>query len=156
MKEKISSIFNWGAGTFQVITKSKLVSIGCFLFQGTLHVINPVGSLRWDARTLAVFVALYAAVSIVFVLTNKNETVGKGKKLAGDLVKGTIEGKRDPVKHGQELLIKSPALKEQAKESSDRLDQHLSVLSEKQKKATGAGKAVSLIFYSALLAGASP
>lgn len=59
--------------------KNKLVVIGCMLFQGIIHMINPRGSLQWSAGMLSIFVALYALVSIVFLLTNKNETVGKGK-----------------------------------------------------------------------------
>lgn len=77
-KERIGKSVGWGIGAFGIIMKSKLVSIGCFLFTGVMHVINPRGGLRWTAGMLAGFVALYAVVSIIFVLTNKNETVGKG------------------------------------------------------------------------------
>lgn len=152
MKEKISGLLNWGVGTFQIIMKNKLVSIGCFLFTGILHVANPRGGLRWTAGLLSIVVALYALLSLIFILTDKNEKVGKGKDAAGDLVKGVLEGNKDPILHGQTLIPKNQVLDERSKQTRSRLDDRMQALSEKQKKEPKAGKVVMCVFYSILLA----
>lgn len=151
-KERIGRSVGWGIGAFGIIMKSKLVSIGCFMYTGILHIINPRGGLRWTAGMLAGFVALYALVSLIFVLTNKNKTVGKGKNLAGNMVKGVIEGNRDPIVQGQGLTSKKKSVNDRQKESNSRLDKHLKPLSEMQKREPKAGKAVMIVFYLILLA----
>ena len=52
-KGKLGKTIDWGVGAFDVIMKSKLVSIGCFLYTGFCHLLNPRGSLRWTAGVLA-------------------------------------------------------------------------------------------------------
>lgn len=120
--------------------KNKLVSIGYFLFQGIMYVVNPLGGLRRDAGMLAGLIALYSLISMAFVLTNNNQTVGKGKKLAGNLIKGNIESKKDPVVQGRELFSKNNIIDEKAKETSSKWDNRLQSLSEKQKQKPKAGK----------------
>lgn len=154
MINKLSDLLNRGVGAFQIIMKSRLVSIGCFLFTGILHVIDPRGGLRWTAGLLALVVALYALLSLIFLLTDKNEKIGKGKEVAGGLVKGVIEGNKDPVKQGQDLVSKNKTIGERSKRSNSRLDDHLQALAEKQKQEPKAGKAVMCVFYAILLAGA--
>ncbi len=154
MKEKIGKCLNWGIGAFSIIMKNKLVVIGCMLFQGIIHMINPRGSLQWSAGMLSIFVALYALVSIVFLLTNKNETVGKGKKIAGDLVQGTIKGNKDPALQGQDLVSKDKVIDKKTQESNNRWDERMQVLAEKQKQEPKAPKIVMLIFYTIMLIGA--
>lgn len=151
MKEKISGLFNWGVGVFKVIMKSKLVSIGCFLFTGILHIINPRGGLQWTAGMLAGFTAIYALLSLIFVLTDNNEKVGKGREIAGGLVKGVVQGNKDPVVYGQNMVSKNKKVDETMKETNSKWDQSLQVLSEKQKEEPKAGKVVMTIFYSLLL-----
>ena len=153
-KENIGKSVSWGIGAFNIIMKSKLVSIGCFLFTGILHVINPRGGLRWTAGMLAGFVALYALVSFILLLTNNNKTVAKGKEIAGGLVKGVIEGNRDPIVHGQELTSKNKKVSERKKETNSKLDERMQSLSEKQKKEPKAGRIVMCVFYAILFVGA--
>lgn len=148
---KISKIFNWGLGTFQIVMKNKLVSIGCFLVPGLFHTFNPEGSLNWDTMILSILLILYASISIVFVLTNKNKTVGKGKDIAGNLVKGYFEGQRDNAGLGQEVFSKNEVISEHTNASNERLDKHAEKLREKQKK-TSPGTIALLITYILLLA----
>ena len=154
LKEKVSKFLNWGVGAFSIIMKNKLVVIGCMLFQGIIHMLDPRGSLRWSAGMLSIFVALYALISIIFILTNKNETVGKGKKIAGDLVLETIRGDKDPALQGQELVSKDTVLDQKTQESNSRWDERMQILAEKQKKEPKVPEIVMLIFYIIVLIGA--
>ena len=134
MKEKLGSLLNRSVGAFQIIMKNKLVNMGCFLFAGILHVMDPRGGLRWTAGLLALCVALYALISFIFVLSNKNETVGKGKSLAGSLVHGVMEGNKDPVVQGQKLMSKSRVLDKESKNSNSKWDRRMQMLENKQKQ----------------------
>lgn len=153
MNGKFGKLLIWSTGAFQIVMKNKLVSIGCFLVQGLFHVFSPVGSLRWDAKMLAGLLALYSLISIVFVLTNNNQTVGKGKTLAGGLVKGVFDGNKDTALQGQKLLSKNRTIDEKAKKSKRQWDNRLQVLSDKQKNEPKAEKAVLIFFYCILLIG---
>lgn len=148
---KISRLFNWGVGAFQIVMKNKIVSTGCFLIPGITHLFRPVGSLDWDTMMLSLLLLLYSVVSIIFVLTNKNELVGKGRELAGGFVKGYFEGQRDNASIGQELLAKDSVIGEHMKESNKRLDKRVEKLTEKQKNTGTLGKTALLIFYTLLL-----
>ena len=68
MKWKLSGLVNRGIGAFGVLMNCKLVSIIIFLFTGTLHIIDPRGGLRGTVTMLSLFIALYALLSIVFIL----------------------------------------------------------------------------------------
>ena len=151
VKEKLGSLLNRSVGAFQIIMKNKLVNMGCFLFAGILHVMDPRGGLRWTAGLLALCVALYALISFIFVLSNKNETVGKGKSLAGSLVHGVMEGNKNPVVQGQKLMSKSRVLDKESKNSNSKWDRRMQMLENKQKQEPKAGKVVLCIFYSILL-----
>ncbi len=85
--------------------KNKLVVIGCMIFQGIMHILNPRGSLQWSAGMLSIFIVLYALVSMIFILTRNNKTVGKGKKIAGDFVHGVVKGNKDPAINAQEFMV---------------------------------------------------
>jgi hypothetical protein len=43
---KISRLFNWGVGAFQIVMKNKIVSTGCFLIPGITHLFKPIGSKK--------------------------------------------------------------------------------------------------------------
>ncbi len=152
-KENIGKSVGWSIGAFNIIMDSKLVSIGCFLVIGVLHVIDPAGGLRFTARLLAGFIALYALVSVILILSNNNKTVAKGKEIAGGLVKGVIDGNRDPIKSGQELTSKNKTVSKRHKESNSKMDSSMRALAEKQRKEPKAGKVIMLIFYLILLVG---
>ena len=158
MKEKVSKFLNWGVGAFSIIMKNKLVIIGCMLFQGIIHMLDPRGSLRWSAGMLSIFVALYAVLSIIFILTNKNKTVGKGKKIAGDLVLDTIKGNKEPAMQSQELTSIDKVIEQKTKESNDRWDERMRILArilaENQTKESKVPEIVMLIFYIIVLIGA--
>lgn len=153
MKDKLGRLFVWSIGAFQIIMKNKLVSIGCFLVQGLFHVFSPGGSLRWDAGMLAGLLAVYSLISIVFVLTDRNQTVGKGKNIAGGLVKGVFDGKKDTTLQGQELLSKNSVIDEKSKQSNKQWDSKLQVLADRQKNEPTAGKVIMIVFYTILLIG---
>lgn len=148
---KVGRLFNWGLGTFQIVMRNKLVAIGCFLVTGLFHTFSPVGSLDWDTMMLSLLLMLYAAVSIVFVLSNKNKTIGKGKDVAGNLVKGYFEGQRDNSAKGQKLLSKNKNMSEHTNASNKQLDERVGKLKEKQVNASP-GKIALLITYILLLA----
>ena len=149
---KVGKLFNWGLGAFQIVMKNKLVSTGCFLVTGLFHTFSPVGSLDWDTMMLSLFLMLYAVASIVFVLSNKNELVGKGKEAAEGLVHGYFKGQMDNASKGQELFSKSKKLSEHTQASNERVDERLKKLTEKKNQAGSPGKIVLVILYALLLA----
>ena len=154
MKEKIEKLFTWGAGTFNLVMKNKLVSVGCFLVPGLFHTFNPVGSLDWDTMMLSLMLMLYAVVSLIFVLSDGNKKVGKGQEIAGDLVKGYFEGQKENAAKGQEVLSKNEKLNKHIKASNERFDERVEKISEieKKKKKSSPRKIVMIIIYSLLLA----
>ena len=149
---KISELFNWGMGAFQIVMKNKIVSTGCFLMPGIFHLLKPVGSLDWDTMMLSLMLMLYSVVSIVFVLTDKNKMVGKGQELAGGFVRGFFEGQKDSAAMGQKLLKKNPAINEHTKASNERLDKRVKQLKEKTNSISALGRITLLIIYTLLLA----
>ena len=104
MKWKLSGLVNRGIGAFGVLMNCKLVSIIIFLFTGTLHIIDPRGGLRGTVTMLSLFIALYALLSIVFILTGSNDKVGEGKKFASDMVRDTFKGDGNPMMKINEVL----------------------------------------------------
>lgn len=149
---KIEKSFNWGLGAFEIVMKNKLVTTVCFLVTGIFHAINPLNSLYGDTMMLSLFLMLYAVVSLVFVISNKNEMVGKGREAAQGLVKDFVKGQKDKVSKGQELLLKNKSISEHAKESNERMDKRVAKLKEKNNKAFKPGKVLLIIFYIVLLA----
>lgn len=150
-KDKIEKTIGWGVGAVNIIMGSKLVSIGCFLYTGINHIVNPSGGLRFTAGMLSGFIALYALVSIIFVLSNNNQKAAQGKEIMGGLVKGVVDGYKDPLNQGKELASKSKAISEKKIAADTKFGNSVKVLSEKQKKEIKAGKAVLLIIYIFLL-----
>lgn len=148
----MGKFLSWGTGAFQIVMKNKLVAIICFMFPGVMHTIDPVGSLDWDTMMLSFLLMLYAAVSIVFVLSNKNEIIGKGREAAGNLVKDYFEGQRDNSAKEQELLSNSKLIGERIKDSNTRFDERAKKLYEKHKNRPEPGKIVLFVTYSLLLA----
>ena len=104
MKDKFAKLVNRGINIFGILMKCKLVTIIIFLFTGTLHIIDPRGGLRGTVTMLTIFIALYALLSIVFILTKKNQTVGEGKKFASDMVRDTFKGDGNPISKINEIL----------------------------------------------------
>lgn len=153
-KERIGKSIGWGVGAFDIIMKSKLVSIGCFLVIGFLHIIDPSGGLNFTARLLAGFIALYALLSFILLLTDNNQKIAKGKEIAGGLVKGVINGNRDPIVQGQELTSKNKVVNERQKQSNSKLEDRMQSVSKKQQEEPKAGKVVMCIFYAILFIGA--
>jgi uncharacterized membrane protein HdeD (DUF308 family) len=153
-KEKLGKTVDWGVGAVNIVMGSKIVTIGCFLYTGINNIINPRGGLRFTALMLAGFVALYALVSIIFVLTNKNEKVSQGKEMVGDMVKGVVDGYKNPLTQGKELASKSKVISGRKKDSDNKFGNSIKKLSERQKKEIKAGKAVLIIIYSLLFVGA--
>ena len=153
-KEKLGKTVDWGVGAVNIVMGSKIVTIGCFLYTGINNIINPRGGLRFTALLLAGFVALYALVSIIFVLTNKNEKVSQGKEMVGDMVKGVVDGYKNPLTQGKELASKSKVISGRKKDSDNKFGNSIKKLSEKQKKEIKAGKTVLVVIYSLLLVGA--
>lgn len=149
---KVSELFNWGMGSFQIVMKNKIVSTGCFIMPGFFHLFKPVGSLDWDTMMLSLLLMLYSVVSIIFVLTNKNKMVGKGQELAGGFVKGYFEGQRNGVSKGQELFANDSAITEHTKASNERFDKRMERFTDKKKNIRTFGKTTLLVIYILLLA----
>ena len=156
MKEKISGLVNRGIGAFGVLMKCKLVGIIIFLFTGALHIIDPRGGLRGTVTILSAFIALYALLSIIFILTDSNEKVGEGKKLASDMVKDTFKGDGNPMMKINEVLSENEKFGKKMSESATKAkwDRRIQRLSEKHDKQPKAGKVVMCIFYIILIAAA--
>lgn len=109
MKEKIKRFFDWGAGTYKIVMKNKLVSIICFLIPGFFHTFSPEGSLRWDAGIMTLLLGLYGLTSFILVLTDRQKAV-KGRELAETLVHNYFEEKEKALQRSKRLYQKMRCL----------------------------------------------
>ena len=150
MKDKIGNVMNWGISAFSLIMDNSLVIAGLFLINGIIHICIPMPSMKYDAMILSLILALYAAVSIVFVLTD-NEKIGKGQEAAGGLVKLFFEGKRKELNASKELLRGGSAAEEYSKGASERVDMFNEHVLETHEKTRSVSRIVMLIIYIVLL-----
>ena len=156
MKDKLNVLVNRGIGAFGVLMKCKVVSIIIFLFTGVLHIIDPRGGLRGTVTMLSVFIALYALLSFICVLSGSNEKAEEGKKFASDMVKDTFKGDGNPLVKINEVLSQNEKYKNKmsnsaAKAKWDRRMQKLIQRHESQQKAS---KVIMCIFYVVLFGAA--
>ena len=154
MKWKLSGLVNRGIGAFGVLMNCKLVSIIIFLFTGTLHIIDPRGGLRGTVTMLSLFIALYALLSIVFILTGSNDKVGEGKKFASDMVRDTFKGDGNPMVKINEVLSQNEKFEKgmSGLNTKSKWNQRIQKLNERHNKQTQASKFVMIVFYIILLA----
>lgn len=154
MKWKLSGLVNRGIGAFGVLMNCKLVSIIIFLFTGTLHIIDPRGGLRGTVTMLSLFIALYALLSIVFILTGSNDKVGEGKKFASDMVRDTFKGDGNPMMKINEVLSQNEKFEKgmSGLNTTSKWNQRIQKLNERHNKQTQASKFVMIVFYIILLA----
>ena len=154
MKWKLSGLVDRGIGAFGVLMNCKLVSIIIFLFTGTLHIIDPRGGLRGTVTMLSLFIALYALLSIVFILTGSNDKVGEGKKFASDMVRDTFKGDGNPMVKINEVLSQNEKFEKgmSGLNTKSKWDQRIQKLNERHNKQTQASKFVMIVFYIILLA----
>lgn len=154
MKWKLSGLVDRGIGAFGVLMNCKLVSIIIFLFTGTLHIIDPRGGLRGTVTMLSLFIALYALLSIVFILTGSNDKVGEGKKFASDMVRDTFKGDGNPMVKINEVLSQNEKFERgmSGLNTKSKWDQRIQKLNERHNKQTQASKFVMIVFYIILLA----
>lgn len=154
MKWKLSGLVNRGIGAFGVLMNCKLVSIIIFLFTGTLHIIDPRGGLRGTVTMLSLFIALYALLSIVFILTGSNDKVGEGKKFASDMVRDTFKGDGNPMVKINEVLSQNEKFEKgmSGLNTKSKWNQRIQKLNERHNKQTQASKFVMIVFYITLLA----
>ena len=153
MKDKFAKLVNRGINIFGILMKCKLVTIIIFLFTGTLHIIDPRGGLRGTVTMLTIFIALYALLSIIFILTKKNQAVGEGKKFAVDMVKETLKGDGNPISKINEILSQNEKYEQKVanSETKARWDKRIKMLTERHDKTPKAGVVVMCIFYVLLL-----
>ena len=154
MKWKLSGLVDRGIGAFGVLMNCKLVSIIIFLFTGTLHIIDPRGGLRGTVTMLSLFIALYALLSIVFILTGSNDKVGEGKKFASDMVRDTFKGDGNPMMKINEVLSQNEKFEKgmSGLNTKSKWNQRIQKLNERHNKQTQASKFVMIVFYIILLA----
>ncbi len=154
MKWKLSGLVDRGIGAFGVLMNCKLVSIIIFLFTGTLHIIDPRGGLRGTVTMLSLFIALYALLSIVFILTGSNDKVGEGKKFASDMVRDTFKGDGNPMVKINEVLSQNEKFEKgmSGLNTKSKWNQRIQKLNERHNKQTQASKFVMIVFYIILLA----
>lgn len=150
---KITGLVNRGINTFGILMKCKLVSIIIFLFTGTLHIIDPRGGLRGTVGMLSAFIALYALLSFIFILTGNNEKVGEGKKFAVDMMKDTLKGDGNPMSKITEVLSENEKIgnKISNSETKARWDKRMQKLTEKHESKPQASKIIMCVFYIILL-----
>ena len=149
MDGKIGSSIGWGIGAIRLIAKNNIVTSCFFLIQGAIYLFAPVRSMRRDAGTLALMLALYAIISIVLVLTD-NETVSKGQSLAGGLVTGFFNKKKNLTAREQDSLPENIAT-DARKATADRMDAMQDKIREKHDKTHSVCKVLLLLFYILLL-----
>ena len=150
MRDKLESKLQWGASAVSLVMKNNLVVSATFLITGLFHLFMPGHSLLFDARIITILIALYALVSLVFVITD-HKKAAKGQKIAGNIVKGYFEGKReDTVK--QEKMFKTDVSHGFAEKSNQRMDRFAGRVSEKHTQAGSVSRVLMLIFYLLILA----
>ena len=151
LKEKIQRFFDWGAGTYKIVMKNKLVSIICFLIPGFFHTFSPEGSLRWDAGIMTLLLGLYGLTSFILVLTDRQKAV-KGRELAETLVHNYFEEKRESASKKQKIISKNAVLDDSAKKAEEWHDRQKDMMEEKHRKYLNRSKIVLLIVYGLLTA----
>ncbi len=151
MKEKLGSILNWGIGAFSLVMTNNLVVSGTGLFTGVLHLLTPEQSLLFDSMILSGLLIVYALVSIAFVLTNSRKAA-RGQEVAGELVKGFLDGKRKDSSVDEGILKADPAVLEYAEEANRRMDALAVTVEDIRKKTHAFSRGVMLAFYLAVLA----
>lgn len=153
MSEKFTGMVNRGINIFGILMKCKLVSIILFLITGTLHIVDPRGGLRGTVGMLTAFIALYALLSIIFILTKNNKAVGEGKQFASDMVKDTFKGDGNPISKINEILSQNEKYYNKVSQSEvkARWDKRTQMLTERHKKTPKASVVVMCTFYILLL-----
>lgn len=156
MKDKLSGIVNRGIGAVGVLLKCKLVSIIIFLFTGVLHIIDPRGGFRGTVTILSLFIALYAVLSFICVLTGSNSKVEDGKNFAGGMVREVFKGNGNPIVKTKEILSKNEKINEKISNSAmnARWSKRMQLLIQRHENKPNAGKVVMCIFYAILFAAA--
>ena len=149
MNGKIGSSIGWGIGAIRLISKNKIVTSCFFLIQGAIYLFAPVRTLRRDVGTLALMLALYAIISIVLVLTD-SETVSKGQSLAGGLVTGFFNKKKNLATREQDSLPENFATNAR-KTTTSRMDTVQDKIREKHDQTHSVCKVLLLLFYILLL-----
>ena len=152
MKEKFAGMVNRGINIFGILMKCKLVSIIIFLFTGLLHIIDPRGGLRGTVGMLTAFIALYALLSILFILTKNNASIGEGKKFASDMVKDTFKGDGNPISKINEILSQNEKYKKKVSQSETktRWEKRIQKVTERHNKTPKASVVVMCTFYTLL------
>ena len=145
MDGKIGSSIGWGVGAIRLIAKNKIVTSCFFLIQGAIYLFSPARSMRRDAGTLALMLALYAIISIVLVLTD-SETISKGQSLAGGLVIGFFDKKKNLAAREQDSLPENIPTSAR-KVTADRMNDIQSKIKEKHDKTHSVCKLLLLLFY---------
>lgn len=156
MKGKLTGLVNRGINIFGIVMRCKLVNIIMLLFTGVLHIIDPRGGLRGTVGMLMIFIALYALLSIVFILTNKNKEIGEGVKFAGDMVKDTFNGNGNPITTINGVLSQNEQYKKEVAQAevNSNWDKRIQTLTEKHTKTPKAGMIVMCTFYALILVAA--
>ena len=149
MNGKIGRSIGWSVGAIRLISKNKIVTSCFFLIQGAIYLFAPVRTLRRDAQTLGLMLALYAIVSIILVLTD-NEAVSKVQSLAGGLVSGFFNKKQNIAAMEQDSLPENIATNAR-KATAGRMDSMHEKIREKHDKTHSACKVLLLLFYILLL-----
>lgn len=154
MKDKLSGIVNRGIGAFGVLMKCKLVSIIIFLITGILHIIDPRGGLRGTVTMLSIFIALYAVLSIICVLTGNNGKAEEGKNFASGMVKETFNGDGNPIVKINDVLSKNEKIGSKISNSASnaKWEKRMQTLTQRHEKQPQASKIVMCIFYIVLFA----
>lgn len=158
-KGDIGKLVEWGYGAFDIVMKNNLVVSGCFLGQGISYVLDPRKSVLSSARTLTLYLAIYAVVSIILIITNYSKIVSMGHEMMGDMLLGTIRGKRKAKAKAMELIpdkhkAKLPRANINVEESNAELDAKFKKSEEKIKGVKSKGKILVILAYLLITAAA--
>ena len=149
MNGKIGRSIGWSVDAIRLISKNKIVTSCFFLIQGAIYLFAPVRTMRRDARSLALMLALYAVVSIILVLTD-SETVSKGQSLAGGLVSRFFKKKQNIATMERDSLPEN--IETNARNATTgRMDSIREKIKEKHDATHSACKVLLLLFYILLL-----
>lgn len=151
MKEKKRALVEWGRGTYNLLKTNSLVLSAAILVQGLFFLILPEHSIMLDAVMVSLLMAIYSAVSLVFVLTDRPKAA-KGKKVAGDLVKGYVDRKKRSSEKEQEILPEDSVMKEYTANSGKRKEALGKRVLDIHERSQNVSRIVMAVFYAVVLA----
>lgn len=152
MNNKIEGLVKWGIDAFSLIMANNLVISCTALITGLFHLFMPEQSMMFDSMILSLLMIVYASISIVLVITNYNKKVAKHQDIAGNLVKGFVDGKTSEAVKNQEFISEKTSAPIDPERSAKAIGAVSDKISDIHKKSRNVSRNIMLAFYIVILA----